>query len=158
MMAIEQLNIATIFMQTMGNTFLRIKMLIRVSLCLLLITINFKIHAAVKNSAGGFIDINVNPYISDVDNDTQFFNAAFKAINLSWSINFYVKQFDSVPENIWQMEHVFRMTFPTIDNLLYIGGFFDHTFNENVSVNVPKNPIVGEIGDLGEILIAWSIC
>jgi len=201
-------------------------MLIRKLLCLLLITVNFQISAAVKNTSGGFLDINVYPYLSDVDNDntitlnlaaklndrfsyfsltnfgnekgagalsdintfyteqnvrwqvsekspidltlqmnfrsgddndrhrlgfrwrindTALFNAAFKAINLSWSINFHVKQFDSAPEDIWQMEHVFRMTFPGIDNRLYLAGFIDHTFNQNVSGNVPKNPMVGEI-------------
>ncbi len=204
-------------------------MLIRILLYLLLITVHFQVNAAVKNTSGGFVDINVYPYLSDVDNDntitlnigaklnnrfsyfsltnfgnekgeaelaeintfyteqnvrwqisekspidltlqmnfrsdddndrqrlgfrwrindTQVFNNLFKAINLSWSINFHVKQFDSVPENVWQMEHVFRMTFPAIDKRLYLSGFIDHTFNENnegLVGNVPKNPVVGEI-------------
>lgn len=201
-------------------------MLIRILLCLLLITANFQIYAADKNSSGGFIDVNVYPYLSDVDfdntitfnigaklknrfsyfgltnfgnekgetalgdlntfyteqnvrwqvsegspidltlqmnfrsgddndrhrlgfrwriNDTQLFNTVFKAINLSWSINFHVKQFDSKAANVWQMEHVFRMTFPTIDKRLYLAGFIDHTFNESLANNVPKNPMVGEV-------------
>jgi len=213
-------------MKTTSKVNLRIKMIIRISLYLLLVIVNFQTIAADKNSSGGFIDINVYPYLSDVDNDntltfnigsklqnrfsyfglmnfgnekgesalselntfyteqnirwqvnenspidltlqmnfrsgddndrhrlgfrwrindTQLFNSAFKAINLSWSINFHLKQFDNVSEDIWQMEHVFRMTFPTIDKRLYLAGFIDHTFNENLSANVPKNPMVGEV-------------
>jgi len=201
-------------------------MLIRISLCLLLIIINFQVNATVNNTSGGFIDANVYPYLSDVDNDsvisinilaklnnrfsyfsvtnfgneegvdalselntfyteqnirwkisddspldvtlqmnfrtgdendrhrlgvrwrvndTQLFNSAFKAINLSWSINFHLKQFDSVSEDVWQMEHVFRMTFPSLTSRLYLAGFIDHTFNENLSDNKPNNPIVAEV-------------
>jgi hypothetical protein len=77
-------------------------------------------------------------------NDTQFFEQIFEAINLKWSINFHLKQFDSVPEDVWQMEHVFRMTLPALTNRLYLAGFIDHTFNENLPDNMPNNPVVGE--------------
>jgi len=201
-------------------------MLIRKFLCLLFIVINFQVNATVKNTSGGFIDANVYPYLSDVNNDntisinilaklnnrfsyfslvnlgneensdalselnsfyteqnlrwqisegspidltlqmnfrsgddndrhrvgfrwrvndTQLFKSAFKAINLNWSINFHLKQFDSVSEDVWQMEHVFRMTFPALTNRLYLAGFIDHTFNENLSDNMPNNPMVAEI-------------
>ena len=201
-------------------------MLIRIPLCLLFIVINFQVSASVKDTSGGFIDANVYPYLSDVNNDnvisinafaklsnrfsyfslinlgneededalselntfyteqnirwqvskgspldltlqmnfrsgddndrhrlgfrwrindTQLFKAAFKAINLNWSINFHLKQFDNVSEDIWQMEHVFRMTFPTLTNRLYLAGFIDHTFNENLSDKMPSNPMVGEV-------------
>lgn len=201
-------------------------MLIRMLLCLLFIIINFQANATIKNTSGGFVDVNVYPYLSDVNNDnvitinilaklnnrfsyfsltnfgneedadalselntfyteqnvrwqisedspldltlqmnfrsgddndrhrlgfrwrindTQLLESAFKAINLNWSINFHLKQFDSVPEDVWQMEHVFRMTFPTLTNRLYLAGFIDHTFNENLSDNMPNNPIVGEV-------------
>jgi len=201
-------------------------MLIRISLCLLLIIINFQVNATGNNTSGGFIDANVYPYLSDVDNDnvvsiniltklnnrfsyfsvtnfgneehasplselntfyteqnvrwkisesspldltlqmnfrsgddndrhrlglrwrvndTQLFKSAFKAINLSWSINFHLKQFDSVSEDVWQMEHVFRMTFPSLTSRLYLAGFIDHTFNEHLSDKMPNNPIVAEV-------------
>jgi len=201
-------------------------MMMRILLCLLLIAVNFQINAAGNNSSGGFIDVNVYPYLSDVENDntvtfnigaklqnrfsyfgltnfgnekgeaaltaintfyteqnvrwqisekspidltlqmnfrsgddndrhrlgfrwrindTEIFNSVFKAINLSWSVNFHLIQIDSASENVWQMEHVARMTFPSINNRLYLAGFIDHTFNENLSNNVPKNPMVGEV-------------
>jgi len=200
--------------------------MMRILLCLLLIAVNFQINAAGNNSSGGFIDVNVYPYLSDVENDntvtfnigaklqnrfsyfgltnfgnekgeaaltaintfyteqnvrwqisekspidltlqmnfrsgddndrhrlgfrwrindTEIFNSVFKAINLSWSVNFHLIQIDSASENVWQMEHVARMTFPSINNRLYLAGFIDHTFNENLSNNVPKNPMVGEV-------------
>jgi len=204
-----------------------------ITLSALLLAATFQVNATVNNTSGGFIDINLYPYLSDVDSDntvtinmlakftpqlsyfsltnfgnsagegalgdlntfysehnlrwkfseqlpldltlqmnfrtgndndrhrlgfrwriddTVFFKEVFDAINLSWSINFHVKQFDSVPENIWQMEHVFRMTLPTLSKRLYIAGFIDHTFNQNLADTMPSSPIVGEV-QLGYRLI-----
>lgn len=201
-------------------------MLIKLLVCLLLSTVHFQVNAVVKNTSGGFIDINLYPYLSDVDNDntitlnigaklknrfsyfsltnfgnetgtsalsdinsfyteqnvrwqisekspldltlqmnfrsgedndrhrlgfrwrlndTEMLSTTFKAINLSWSINFHVIQLDSVPEHVWQMEHVFRMTLPTLTKRLYLAGFIDHTFNENLPDNYPTNPMVAEV-------------
>jgi len=50
-----------------------------------------------------------------------------------------------VPENVWQMEHVFRMTLPTLSKRLYIAGFIDHTFNQNLADTMPSSPVVGEV-------------
>jgi|GEM_PF-450348 len=78
-------------------------------------------------------------------NDTAMLKEVFQSINLAWSINFHVFQFDHADENIWQMEHVFRLTAPQISDRLYIAGFIDHTFNEDLPGNFPDNPIVGEV-------------
>lgn len=78
-------------------------------------------------------------------NDTQPIESFFKSINLSWSINFHLLQVDDSSANVWQMEHVFRMAFPSISERLYLAGFADHTFNEDLANHIPKSPIVGEI-------------
>lgn len=201
-------------------------MLIRILWCCFSTLLTYQANAAVNNSSSGFIDFNLYPYLSDVDNDnsitinagsqfkngfsyfslinlgnqkgtselseidsfyteqnvrwnmnekypldltlqlnfrsgvdndrhrlgvrwrlndTDMFKSFFNMINLSWSINFHLKQFDSQSEDIWQMEHVFRMEFPTLSKKLYLAGFIDHTFNENLPNKIPNNPMVGEV-------------
>ena len=187
----------------------------------------FSSTADTKNAAGGgFLDFNIYPYLSDVDNDPVFtFNIAaslehgfsyfslnnfsnqiregelgdtvgyyseqnlrwrigpdsafdltfqsnfrsgqdndrhrlgirwrlqdstalkkwLDAVHLQYSINLHALQFDDEDAYVWQMEHVFRLTFPQWSNRLYLGGFIDHTFNEDLADSLPDNPIVGEI-------------
>jgi hypothetical protein len=77
-------------------------------------------------------------------NNSSFFKEAFDAINLSYSINFHVVQYDDSNEDIRQMEHVFKLKFPYLSDRLYLAGFIDHTFHQKSSTARPKNPIIGE--------------
>lgn len=77
-------------------------------------------------------------------NNSSFFKEAFDAINLSYSINFHVVQYDDSNEDIRQMEHVFKLKFPYLSDRLYLAGFIDHTFHQKSSTTRPKNPIIGE--------------
>jgi len=182
-------------------------------------------HADVKNSRGGFLDFNVYPFLSDVDddntitvnigaklparfsyfsltnignvdgdselkdtttfyteqnirwqireqspldltlqmnfrtgddndrhrlgarwrlNDTQALSDFFETLNLRYSINLHAIQFDSEDAYVWQMEHVFRLSFPYLSDRLYLGGFIDHTFNQNLPDSLPDAPMVAE--------------
>ncbi len=78
-------------------------------------------------------------------NNTQSLKAFFESIHLTWAVNFHLVQFDDVPANVWQMEHAFKMTFPSINNKLYLAGFIDHTFNEDLATGMPSSPVVGEV-------------
>ena len=78
-------------------------------------------------------------------NDTAFLSPFFKAINLSYSINFHAVQIDDVEADVWQMEHVFAMAFPYLTDRLYLAGFIDHTFNEDLPDEVPSDPAVAEV-------------
>ncbi len=78
-------------------------------------------------------------------NNTAFLEDFFKQLNLAYSINFHVVQFDHEEAYVWQMEHVFRMTFPKLTDRLYLAGFMDHTFNQDLPTTYPKRPIVGEV-------------
>lgn len=51
---------------------------------------------------------------------------------------------DNEEPRVWQLEHAFFMKFPYITNKLYLAGFIDHTFNQDLSSNLPKSPIVAE--------------
>jgi len=77
-------------------------------------------------------------------NHTSAFKDFFNAINLSWSINFHLLQFDREDARVWQMEHVYRLTFPGISKRLYLAGFADHTFNQDLPEGYPSDPVVGE--------------
>lgn len=77
-------------------------------------------------------------------NDTQLFEGFFNQINLTYSINFHVVQFDNNDGDVWQMEHVFRLTVPELSERWYLSGFMDHTFNEQLPAGLPNNPIVAE--------------
>jgi len=77
-------------------------------------------------------------------NNTRYLESFFKSINLSYSINFHAIQFDRESADVWQLEHVYRMTFPYLSERLYLAGFADHTFNQDLSNDFPSNPIVSE--------------
>lgn len=75
---------------------------------------------------------------------TSFLQDFFKKIHLSYSINWHAYQFDHEDPYIWQLEHSFMMTFPYISDRLYLSGFADHIFNQDLPPGIPANPIVGE--------------
>jgi hypothetical protein len=76
--------------------------------------------------------------------DTPAFQDFFEAIHLAYSINFHALQFDHEDPSVWQMEHVFRMTFPYWTDRLYLAGFIDHTINGETPDRAPSAPIVLE--------------
>lgn len=77
-------------------------------------------------------------------NDTPMLAETFHSMNLSWSINFHLYQYDDVEPHVWQIEHGFWLSMPYLSDRLYIAGFIDHTFNEDLPDGFPKNPIVAE--------------
>lgn len=77
--------------------------------------------------------------------DTAAFVDFFKALNLTYSLNFHMVQFDHEDAYVWQIEHAFAMKFPGLSERLYLAGFIDHTFNQDLPDNYPASPIVAEI-------------
>lgn len=77
-------------------------------------------------------------------NDCECFQSFFDAINLSYAINLHALQFDNSDSNVWQLEHAYFLRFPYISDRLYLAGFIDHTFNENLPASFPDAPIVAE--------------
>lgn len=76
--------------------------------------------------------------------DTKGLSDFFKSINLSYTLIWHAVQFDHEDPYVWQLEHVFRMTFPSISDRLYLSGFADHTFNQDLPDGFPARPVVGE--------------
>jgi len=78
-------------------------------------------------------------------NNTQQLRNAFKKLNLSYSINFHLLQIDNESADVYQLEHVFNLKMPYISDRIYLAGFIDHTFNQNLSTDLTSNPMVGEV-------------
>jgi len=76
--------------------------------------------------------------------NTPWLEQAFKAVHLNYAVNFHVLQFDHEDGDVWQIEHAFNMKFPYLTDRLYLAGFVDHTFNQDVPDALPKRPIVAE--------------
>ena len=77
--------------------------------------------------------------------DTVALTSIFDAVHLKYSINWHAVQFDDQDKHVWQLEHVFKLTFPYLTDRLYLAGFIDHTFNEKLNDNIPSNPVVAEV-------------
>ncbi len=77
-------------------------------------------------------------------NDSHYVKDFLSSINLIWSINVHAYQWDSEPGYVWQIEHSYRMTFPYLSNRLYLSGFIDHSFNQDLPDNYPSDPVVWE--------------
>lgn len=78
-------------------------------------------------------------------NDTAALKSFFNSINLAYSVNLHAVQIDHEDPYVWQLEHVFKMTFPYLTDRLYLAGFADQTFNQDLPDNFPSAPIVGEV-------------
>jgi hypothetical protein len=78
-------------------------------------------------------------------NNTSYLHDFFQSIHLNYAINFHVIQFDNEDANVWQMEHAFMMKFPYLSERLYLSGFADHTFNQDLPDDFPDSPIVAEM-------------
>lgn len=76
--------------------------------------------------------------------DTGFLQDFFKSIYLKYAINLHAVQFDHEDPYIWQLEHSFMMTFPYISDRLYLAGFADHIFHQDLPSTIPANPVVME--------------
>lgn len=76
--------------------------------------------------------------------DTPGLQATFKALHLSYSINLHAIQFDHEDGRVWQIEHVYRLTLPQLNERIYLAGFADHTFNQDLPEGFPSNPLVAE--------------
>lgn len=77
-------------------------------------------------------------------NKSDFISGFLDKLHLKYSINWHAVQFDHEDEYIWQLEHAFLMKFPYLSDRLYLSGFADHTFNEDLPNSIPNHPIVGE--------------
>jgi hypothetical protein len=77
--------------------------------------------------------------------DTPGWQEFFDRINLMYRFTLHLKRFGADDPGAWGVEHWFRFTFPGISDRLYLSGFMDQTFNEELPASMPSNPLVGEV-------------
>ncbi|MDQ8201021.1 hypothetical protein QEH56_22840 [Pelagicoccus enzymogenes] len=77
--------------------------------------------------------------------DARPLESFFESIHLTYSVNFHLVQLDHEDADVWQMEHAFRKTFPEVSDRIYLAGFVDHTFGEDLDDRFPDSPMVGEV-------------
>ncbi len=85
-------------------------------------------------------------------NDSPALRSFFAKMHLKYAINLHAIQIDDSDKSVWQLEHAFTMNFPYLSDRLYLAGFIDHTFNEELAPEIPENPIVAE-AQLGYSLV-----
>ena len=77
--------------------------------------------------------------------DTAIWRDFFARINLIYRMNFHLKRYAVDDADAWQMEHFFKMTFPKLSERLYLSGFVDQIFNQNLPDTLPRSPIIAEV-------------
>ncbi len=75
---------------------------------------------------------------------TSSLQELFKALNFTYSVQLFpAKIMDTGNRGGWQISHAFSMNFPYISDRLYLAGFMDQNFNENIG-GTRRNTIVTE--------------
>lgn len=77
--------------------------------------------------------------------DTPGWQEFFDRINLIWRMTMHLKRFSHDDPDSWGMEHFFRMTFPSLSDRLYLSGFMDQSFGEDLPDTMPSKPIIAEV-------------
>ena len=68
----------------------------------------------------------------------------FDRLHLTYAITAFMHTTNNQGINLYQMSHVYQITFPYINDRIYLSGFVDHTFNQSVPDGVPKRPVISE--------------
>lgn len=77
--------------------------------------------------------------------DTPAWADFFDRINLIYRMTVHLRRFSVDDNDAWQMEHFFRLTFPNMSERLYLSGFVDQTFDQDLPDTLPSSPIVAEV-------------
>ena len=78
-------------------------------------------------------------------NDTPAWAEFFDRINMVYRLTFHLQRFASDDSGAWGLEHWFKVTFPGRFDRVYLSGFVDQTFGQDLPAALPSNPIVGEV-------------
>ena len=76
--------------------------------------------------------------------DTPGWHDFFDRIHLFYRLTFHLKRFNVDDTSALGIKHSFRFTFPDISERLYLSGYINQTFNEDLPDSMPRNPVVAE--------------
>lgn len=77
--------------------------------------------------------------------DTDRWQEFFERFNLIYRLTVQLKRFGTNDPGGWGLEHFFRLSFPNVSDRLYLSGFVDQAFDEDLPDFMPSRPIVAEI-------------
>ena len=95
----------------------------------------------VRGDGNDFYQLGVGWRLHDTPGWTDFFDR----INLIYRLTFQLKQFNTGASGVWAVEHWFRWTLPQVSDRLYVNGFIDQTFGQDLPDSMPRSPIVAEV-------------
>lgn len=99
------------------------------------------------NLQGMFVDGSGNDYtqigIGWRIHNTPAFESFFSRIHMIYRLTFHLRRFGT-DDDVWQMQHAFRVTTPQLSNRVYLAGWMKQTFGGDKRSGVPSEPIIGE--------------
>jgi hypothetical protein len=80
-------------------------------------------------------------------NDTPGLARFFKNVNVIWHASIFPVRWGArdTAADAWALEYFFRLTAPNFSNRVYVSGFYDQTFNEEVPGFMPSRPVIAEV-------------
>jgi len=78
-------------------------------------------------------------------NDTSRWSDFFDRNNLIYRLTVQLKQFNTGESGVWAVEHWFLWRMNRISDRLYLNGFIDQTFGQDLPDSMPSSPIVAEL-------------
>jgi hypothetical protein len=78
-------------------------------------------------------------------NDTPGWSDFFDRNNILYRLTVQLKQFNTGESGVWAVEHWFLWRMNRISDRLYLNGFIDQTFGQDLPDSFPTNPIVAEV-------------
>jgi hypothetical protein len=78
-------------------------------------------------------------------NDTSGWSDFFDRNNLIYRLTIQLKQFNTGVSGVWAVEHWFLWRMNKLSDRLYLNGFIDQTFGQDLPDTMPSRPIVAEL-------------
>ena len=77
--------------------------------------------------------------------DTSAWSDFFNRNNIIYRLTVQLKQFNTGASGVWAVEHWFLWRMNRFSDRLYLSGFIDQTFGQELPDSMPRSPIVAEV-------------
>ena len=94
-----------------------------------------------KGDGNDFYQVGVGWRVNDTSRWSNFFDRK----NLIYRLTVQLKQFNTGESGVWAVEHWFLWRMNKISDRLYLNGFIDQTFGQDLPESMPSSPIVAEL-------------
>jgi len=94
-----------------------------------------------KGDGNDFYQVGMTWRVHDTSAWTNFFDRN----NIIYRLTVQLKQFNTGASGVWAMEHWFLWRMNKLSDRLYLSGFVDQTFGQDLPDSMPSSPIVAEL-------------